>query len=153
MAEKEQITRYSDEDLAEFQAIIEKKIEQTEQQLESLKDQIREISENTSDEHGGDWVDDSSISSDIEMLNNMALRQQKYLRDLNNAMLRIRNKVYGVCVVTRELIDKRRLLAVPTTTKSLTAKTDLRRKEEERMTHRITDNPYVKQAKGRPKKK
>ncbi|MEL6660256.1 MAG: TraR/DksA family transcriptional regulator [Bacteroidota bacterium] len=153
MAEKEQITRYSDADLAEFQAIIEKKIEQTEQQLESLKDQIREISENTSDEHGGDWVDDSSISSDIEMLNNMALRQQKYLRDLNNAMLRIRNKVYGICVVTRELIDKRRLLAVPTTTKSLTAKTDLRRKEEERMTHRITDNPYVKQAKGRPKKK
>ncbi|MEL6832030.1 MAG: TraR/DksA family transcriptional regulator [Bacteroidota bacterium] len=153
MAEKEQITRYSDADLAEFQAIIEKKIEQTEQQLESLKDQIREISENTSDEHGGDWVDDSSISSDIEMLNNMALRQQKYLRDLNNAMLRIKNKVYGICVVTRELIDKRRLLAVPTTTKSLTAKTDLRRKEEERMTHRITDNPYVKQAKGRPKKK
>ena len=153
MAEKEQITRYSDEDLAEFQAIIEKKIEQTEQQLESLKEQIREISENTSDEHGGDWVDDSSISADIEMLNNMALRQQKYLRDLNNAMLRIKNKVYGICVVTRELIDKRRLLAVPTTTKSLTAKTDIRRKEEERMTHRITDNPYVKQAKGRPKKK
>ena len=139
--------------MAEFQAIIEKKIEQTEQQLESLKEQIREISENTSDEHGGDWVDDSSISADIEMLNNMALRQQKYLRDLNNAMLRIKNKVYGICVVTRELIDKRRLLAVPTTTKSLTAKTDIRRKEEERMTHRITDNPYVKQAKGRPKNK
>ena len=153
MAEKEQMTRYSDEELAEFQAIIEKKIGQTEEQLESLKEQIREISENTSDEHGGDWVDDSSISADIEMLNNMALRQQKYLRDLNNAMLRIRNKVYGVCVVTGELIDKRRLLAVPTTTKSLTAKTDIRRKEEERMTHRITDNPYVKQAKGQPKKK
>ena len=77
MAEKEQMTRYSDEELAEFQAIIEKKIGQTEEQLESLKEQIREISENTSDEHGGDWVDDSSISADIEMLNNMALRQQK----------------------------------------------------------------------------
>ena len=148
MADNEKITRYSDAELAEFQAIIEKKITQTDEQLESLKEQIREISENTSDEHGGDWVDDSSISADIEMLNNMALRQQKYLRDLNNAMLRIKKKVYGVCVITGDLIDKRRLLAVPTTTKSLTAKTDIRRKEEERMTHRITDNPYVKQAKG-----
>ncbi len=154
MADKEQFTRYSDEELEEFQAIIEKKIAQTEEQLESLQSQIIEISENTSDEHGGDWVDDSSINSDMEMLNNMAIRQQKYLQDLNNAMLRIRNKVYGVCVITGELIDKRRLMAVPTTTKSLTAKTDMRRKQEERMTHRITDNPYVKQAKSdEPKKK
>lgn len=153
MADKDQITRYSDDELAEFQEIIEKKIAQTQEQLESLQGQIIEISENTSDEHGGDWVDDSSINSDMEMLNNMAIRQRKYLQDLNNAMLRIRNKVYGVCVVTGELIDKRRLLAVPTTTKSLTAKTDMRRKEEERMTHRITDNPYVKQAKTAPKKK
>jgi RNA polymerase-binding transcription factor DksA len=149
MANKENITRYSDEDLEEFRVLIEKKLEQTEEQLESLQSQIMEISENSSDDHGGDWVDDSSTNNDIEMLNNMAIRQRKYLLDLNNAMMRIKNKVYGVCLITGELIDKRRLLAVPTTTKSLTAKTDIRREEEARMTHRITDNPYVKQAKGK----
>ena len=149
MADKDNMIRYSDEELEEFQVLIEKKLEQTEEQLKSLQDQIIEISENSSDEHGGDWVDDSSTNNDIEMLNNMAIRQRKYLEDLNNAMMRIRNKVYGVCVITGELIDKRRLLAVPTTTKSLTAKTDARRAAEARMTHRITDNPYVKQAKGK----
>lgn len=149
MAKKENITRYSDEDLEEFRILIQKKLDQTEEQLESLESQIMEISENSSDDHGGDWVDDSSTNNDIEMLNNMAIRQRKYLVDLNNAMMRIKNKVYGVCQITGELIDKRRLLAVPTTTKSLTAKTDIRREEEARMTHRITDNPYVKQAKGK----
>lgn len=149
MAKKENLTRHSDEDLEEFRALIEKKLQQTQEQLESLQSQIIEISENSSDEHGGDWVDDSSTNNDMEMLNNMAIRQRKYLQDLNNAMMRIKNKVYGVCVITGELIDKRRLLAVPTTTKSLTAKTDIRREAEARMTHRITDNPYVKQAKGK----
>lgn len=149
MANKENITRYSDKDLEEFRALIEKKLQQTQEQLESLQSQIIEISENSSDEHGGDWVDDSSTNNDMEMLNSMAIRQRKYLQDLTNAMMRIKNKVYGVCVITGELIDKRRLLAVPTTTKSLTAKTDIRRAAEARMTHRITDNPYVKQAKGK----
>lgn len=149
MAKKENLTRYSDEDLEEFRMLVAKRLEQTEEQLESLESQIMEISENSSDDHGGDWVDDSSTNNDIEMLNNMAIRQRKYLVDLNNAMMRIKNKVYGVCQITGELIDKRRLLAVPTTTKSLTAKTDIRREEEARMTHRITDNPYVKNAKGK----
>jgi len=147
------VKRYSDEELAEFQEIIEKKLAMAEEQLESLREQIVEISENTGDEHGGDWVDDSSTNSEIEMLSTMAARQQKYIQDLNNALLRIKNKVYGICVVTGELIDKRRLRAVPTTTKSLTAKTDIRRKEEQRMTHRITDNPYVRELKENAKKK
>jgi RNA polymerase-binding transcription factor DksA len=149
MAKKENLTRHSDEDLEEFRVLVQKKLDQTTEQLESLESQIMEISENSSDDHGGDWVDDSSTNNDIEMLNNMAIRQRKYLVDLNNAMMRIKNKVYGVCLITGELIDKRRLLAVPTTTKSLTAKTDIRREEEARMTHRITDNPYVKNAKGK----
>jgi RNA polymerase-binding transcription factor DksA len=147
------VNRYSDDELAEFREIIEKKLAMAQEQLTSLREQIVEISENTGDEHGGDWVDDSSTNSDIEMLGNMAVRQQKYIQDLNNALLRIQNKVYGICVITGELIDKRRLRAVPTTTKSLTAKTDIRRKEEQRMTHRITDNPYVRELKENAKKK
>lgn len=116
------VARYSDEDLQEFKALIDKKLERAKEQLESLQEQILEITENTSDEHGGDWVDDSSTSSDIEMLNRMAIRQRQYIRDLENALLRIRNKTYGICSITGELIDKRRLMAVPTTTKRLEAK-------------------------------
>jgi RNA polymerase-binding transcription factor DksA len=68
-------------------------------------------------------MDDSSTNNDVEMLNNMAIRQRRFIQDLENALIRIQNKVYGVCTVTGELIDKKRLLAVPTTTKSLAAKT------------------------------
>ncbi len=116
------VTRYSDAELEEFKAIIEKKLDKASAQLESLQEQILEITENTGDEHGGDWVDDSSINNDVEMLNNMAIRQRMYVRELENALVRIRNKSYGICSVTGELIDKRRLRAVPTTTKSLAAK-------------------------------
>ena len=92
MAKKENLTRHSDEDLEEFRVLVQKKLDQTTEQLESLESQIMEISENSSDDHGGDWVDDSSTNNDIEMLNNMAIRQRKYLVDLNNAMMRIKNK-------------------------------------------------------------
>ncbi len=117
------VVRYSDAELAEFKALIEKKLEKAQEQFKMLQEQILEITENSSDEHGGDWVDDSSINNDVEMLNNMAIRQRMYMRELENALVRIRNRSYGICAVTGELIDKRRLMAVPTTTKSLAAKT------------------------------
>lgn len=117
------VVRYSDAELAEFKALIEKKLHRAQEQFNHLQEQIFEITENSSDEHGGDWVDDSSINNDVEMLNNMAIRQRMYIRELENALIRIRNRTYGICTVTGELIDKRRLLAVPTTTKSLAAKT------------------------------
>jgi RNA polymerase-binding transcription factor DksA len=117
------VVRYSDAELAEFKTLIEGKLVKAKAQLDSLQEQILEIAENTGDEHGGDWMDDSSTNNDMEMLNNMAIRQRRFIQDLENALIRIRNKVYGVCSVTGELIDKKRLLAVPTTTKSLQAKT------------------------------
>ena len=117
------VVRYSDEELNAFKDLIETKIRKAQEQLDDLMEQILETTENSSGEHGGDWVDDSSINSEMEMLNNMAIRQRMYLQELKNALIRIRNKSYGICVVTGELIDKKRLLAVPTTTKSLAAKT------------------------------
>jgi len=116
------VVRYSDAELAEFKVLIEDRLAKAKTQLENLHNQILEITENSSDEHGGDWMDDTSINSDIEMLNNMAIRQRMYVRELENALVRIRNKTYGICTVTGELIYKRRLIAVPTTTKSLAAK-------------------------------
>ncbi len=131
------VVRYSDGELAEFKALIEKKLANAQEQLDSLQEQILEITENTSDEHGGDWMDDSSINNDVEMLNNMAIRQRRYIKDLENALVRIRNKTYGICTITGELIDKKRLLAVPTTTKSLLAKTQEQNPATERRSSSI----------------
>ena len=117
--------RYSDADLDEFRAIVEKKLGTAKEELEYLQEQILEITENSGDDHGGDWMDDSSTNNDIEFLNNMAIRQRKYVQDLENALIRIKNRTYGICLVTGHLIDKRRLLAVPTATKSVEAKTAL----------------------------
>ena len=118
------VNRYPDADLAEFKEIIDKKLAEAQSNLSSLQEQILEITENTSDEHGGDWMDDSNINNEMEMLNNMAIRQRMYIKDLENAQVRIRNKSYGICSITGDLIDKKRLLAVPTTTKSLSAKAE-----------------------------
>ncbi len=114
--------RYSDADLAEFKLLVDKKVEKAKEELNYLQEQIIEITENSGDDHGGDWMDDSSINNDIEFLNNMAIRQRKYIQDLENALVRIKNKTYGICSVTGQLIDKRRLMAVPTATKSVEAK-------------------------------
>jgi RNA polymerase-binding protein DksA len=114
--------RYSDTDLGEFREIVEKKLEKAKEELNYLQEQILEITENSGDDHGGDWMDDSSTNNDIEFLNNMAIRQRKYIQDLENALVRIKNKSYGICIVTGHLIDKRRLIAVPTATKSVEAK-------------------------------
>ena len=116
------ITRYSDADLEEFKAIIDKKLEKSKEEFEYLQQQILEITENSGDDHGGDWMDDSTTNNDMEFLNNMAIRQRKYIQDLENALVRIRNRSYGICSVTGKLIDKRRLLVVPTATKSVEVK-------------------------------
>lgn len=114
------INRYSETDLAEFKAAIDKKVEKAERQLASLEEQLTNVAESKGG--GGDWIDDSSSNSDIEMLEVMSNRQKKYLIELKNALQRINNKSYGICAITGELIDKRRLMAVLTTTKSLAAK-------------------------------
>lgn len=112
--------RYSETDLTEFKARIEKDIAKAERRLSSLEEQLADATESKDNE--GDWMDGSSNSNDIEMLEMMATRQRKHLYDLQTALQRIYNKSYGICVVTGELIDKRRLMAVLTTTKSLAAK-------------------------------
>lgn len=117
--------RYSDEELSVFKEVIDAKLQQAKDQLSQLQGQIIEGTENASDAHGADWMDDSSLNAEMEMLNNMAIRQRKYIKELENALIRIENKVYGVCIITGDLIDKRRLLAVPITTKSVAAKKNI----------------------------
>ena len=122
-------TRYSDEDLKEFKKLLEDKFEKAKSQYLSLKEQLKDITENNNDDFAKDITDFSSIQTEVEMLNNMANHQRKYIQDLENALIRINNKSYGICVTTGELIDKKRLMAVPTTTKSVTAKTQSEMKD------------------------
>lgn len=117
------IIRYSDAELEEFRVLVDDKLGKAKAQLEDLQSQIIEVTESSEDGFGTDWIEDSSVGSQIDFLNEMVSRQRKYIDQLENALLRIGNKTYGICSVTGELIDKRRLLAVPTTTKSVTAKT------------------------------
>ena len=94
--------RYSDKELEEFKALIEEKIKKAQTDLELIKSSYKVTSkeENTA----------------------LAIRQEKFIRDLKNALIRIENKTYGICRVTGKLIDKRRLMAVPHATLSIEAK-------------------------------
>ncbi len=114
--------RYSDSDLQAFKQIIEEKMKLASEQYESLSTQIKELAENSSQDSTSDLTDFSSSHNEMTLLNTMANRQMSYIKDLQAALIRIGNKSYGVCSVSGELIDKKRLLAVPTTTKSLKAK-------------------------------
>ncbi len=116
------VKRYSDADLEEFRQLIEQKLDRAKEQMELLQSQILEMTESNDSDYGRDMIDDSNTNSDVEMLNSLAIHQRKYVRELENALARIRHKTYGICEVSGELIDKKRLLAVPTTTKSLAAK-------------------------------
>ena len=115
-------TRYSNSELEEFKNIILSKTTKTKEQVDNLEAQILEISENNGDDHGGDWSDDSTTNTQVEYLNTMLIRQRSHLHDLENTMIRIDNGTYGICSVTGDLISKERLRAVPTTTKSISAK-------------------------------
>ncbi|MCC6413079.1 MAG: hypothetical protein IT270_15555 [Saprospiraceae bacterium] len=114
--------RYSDEDLQEFKVLIDEKLVKAQEELDFTQQQISELNENGFNQQGGDWYDDSTAHTDLELLQRMAQRQQRHIQDLRNALLRIQNKTYGVCSVTGQLIDKQRLRLVPHATKSIDGK-------------------------------
>lgn len=114
--------RYSDEELQEFKVLIEDKIAKAQEELDFTNQQIAELNENGFNQQGGDWYDDSTAHTDLELLQRMAARQQRHVQDLKNALLRIHNKTYGICIVTGHLIDKQRLRLVPHATKSIDGK-------------------------------
>lgn len=120
MNSQEVTVRYSDQDLAEFKSIIEEKLAKAKREFETINDELLEMESNNSN-HFND-INESSLSYERDHLSRMADRQNRFIRDLENALLRIQNKTYGICIVTGELIDKRRLKAVPHTTKSIKAK-------------------------------
>ena len=114
--------RYSDEDLQEFKELIDAKLTQAQDELATTERQIADLNENGFNQQGGDWYDDSTAHTDLEMLQRMLTRQQRHVQDLRNAGLRIQNKTYGICTVTGLLISKERLRLVPHATKSIDGK-------------------------------
>ena len=114
--------RYSDEDLQEFKVLIEGKLQQAQDELNTTQQQIDDLNENGFNQQGGDWYDDSTAHTDLEMLQRMLTRQQRHVQDLRNALLRVQNKTYGICTVTGNLIEKERLRLVPHATKSVDGK-------------------------------
>ena len=113
--------RYSDQELKEFDILIDEKIKQAEEQLAYYVSQLETIADNADTKIKA--LDDASIgAAEAEQASELALRQRKYIQHLHNAKLRIMNKVYGVCRVTGKLIPKERLRAVPHATLSIDAK-------------------------------
>lgn len=115
------MTRYSDPELMEFKNLIEEKLRTAENEFSIMNQQLEELKFSSSNQ-GGDISDDVSITAGKEMLIKKASRQQHFIKNLKNALVRIDNKSYGICSITGELIDKKRLLLVPHATKSIVAK-------------------------------
>ncbi|MCK4570190.1 MAG: TraR/DksA family transcriptional regulator [Bacteroidales bacterium] len=120
----EKKTRYSDKELAEFKAIIDLKLEKARNDLKLLTEAYT-----NADEHG---TNDTSPTFKVleegyhvlskEENSRLAARQSKFIQNLENALVRIENKTYGICRVTGKLIPKERLKSVPHATLSIDAK-------------------------------
>ena len=115
-----EIIRYSDEELKEFEAIIDAKLEKARSELDFYTNQLQNRAENADAKLKG--LDDGISTAELERITTLASRQRKHIQHLENAKLRINNKVYGVCRQSGKLISKERLKAVPHATLSIEAK-------------------------------
>ena len=120
----EERTRYSDADLQEFKAIIQQKIEKAEKDLALLRESFINDQNNGTDDTSPTFkaFEEGAETLSKEQNAILAGRQEKFIRDLKHALIRIENKTYGICHVTGKLIDKERLKAVPHATLSIEAK-------------------------------
>jgi DnaK suppressor protein len=116
--------KYPDSDLAEFKEIILNKIKFSEEDLALIKSAFKNDSNNGTDDTSPTFkaFEEGSETMSKEANVQLAIRQEKFIRDLKNALLRIENKTYGVCRVTGKLIQKERLKLVPHATLSIEAK-------------------------------
>jgi DnaK suppressor protein len=117
-------TRYSDADLAEFKEIILNKIQKAQADLDLIKSAYMNDLNNGTDDTSPTFkaFEEGSESMSKEANSQLAIRQEKFIRDLKNALFRVENKTYGVCRITAKLISKERLKIVPHATMSIEAK-------------------------------
>lgn len=116
--------RYSDSDLVEFKELIQSKIEKAERDLMLIRESFINDQNNGTDDTSPTFkaFEEGAETLSKEQNAILAGRQEKFVRDLKNALIRIQNKTYGICRVTGKLISKDRLRAVPHATLSIEAK-------------------------------
>lgn len=108
-------TRYSDTELKEFEDIITQKITEAEEIIQGSAKELRDL-------EGDNTSHDAALNVQKEELSHLIGRQRKFISQLQNAMVRIKTKTYGICSQTGKLIPKERLRAVPHTTLCIEAK-------------------------------
>ena len=120
----DEVARYSDSDLAEFKELILKKISKAQSDLELIKSAYMNDLNNGTDDTSPTFkaFEEGSETMSKEANSQLAIRQEKFIRDLKNALFRVENKTYGVCKVSGKLISKERLLIVPHATMSMESK-------------------------------
>lgn len=117
-------TRYSQEELAEFEELIIGKLEKAKSELKYIKESLTRSGDSGTDSTFGNvkTLEDGADTAEKESLNQLAARQQKFITNLENALIRIKNGTYGICKESGKLISKERLRAVPHTTLSIDSK-------------------------------
>lgn len=116
--------RFSDAELEEFRVLIQAKIDKALSDLELIKSAYMNDGNNGTDDTSPTFkaFEEGSETMSKEANSALAIRQEKFIRDLKNALIRIQNKTYGICRVTGKLINKERLKLVPHATLSIEAK-------------------------------
>jgi RNA polymerase-binding transcription factor DksA len=116
--------RYSREDLNEFDQIIQDKLTAARKELAFIKETLNRSNESGTDTTASSAkvLEDGADTAEKESMNQLASRQMKFIQQLENAQVRIKNGTYGVCIGTGKLIPKERLRAVPHTQHSIEAK-------------------------------
>ena len=115
---------YNDSELDEFKVLIHEKLKKAKEQLELINSAYKNDSNNGTDDTSPTFkaFDEGSEVMSKETASQLAIRQEKFIRDLKNALIRIENKTYGICRVTGKLINPERLKLVPHATLSIEAK-------------------------------
>ncbi|MBK6979565.1 MAG: TraR/DksA C4-type zinc finger protein [Cytophagaceae bacterium] len=121
---QEEKIRYSDSELAEFEALINKKLAATYSEVNFIKETLSRKNDNGTDNTavGSKTLEDGADVREKEQMSQSAARLQKFASQLEAALIRIKNGTYGICKDSGKLIPKERLMAVPHTQQTIEAK-------------------------------
>jgi len=121
---KKEKTKYTAIELKEFEKLILEKMENAQKELDFIRESLQRSNLSGTDSTQGalKTLEDGADTMEKESLSQLAGRQQKFITNLEKALIRINNGTYGICKDTGNLIDKKRLRAVPHATQSIEAK-------------------------------
>jgi DnaK suppressor protein len=124
----EEKLRYSEEELKDFEVLILEKLDKAKKELIYMKEMLSKKNDEGTDNTAGTMklLEDGADTLEKENFSQLAVRQQKFVTQLENALARIKNGTYGICIDTGKLIPKERLKAVPHTQHSIEAKLNRR---------------------------